>query len=89
MKADSMVFPAFSQNDSFEPLKAPDNLTFSAAVGDGGSLAVWRGRGGSATTTGVNALSEPQIEPLQHIESLLRATRGAKRCTKFDPAQGC
>ena len=37
---------------------------------------------------GLNAITEPQVEPLPHIDSLLDETRGAKWFTKFDLAQG-
>ncbi len=37
---------------------------------------------------GVNAITEPLVEPLPHIEPLLDETRGAQWFTKFDLAQG-
>ena len=37
---------------------------------------------------GLNAITEPQVEPLPHIDALLDETRGAKFFTKFDLAQG-
>ena len=37
---------------------------------------------------GLNAITEPQVEPLPHIDALLDETRGAKWFTKFDLAQG-
>jgi hypothetical protein len=37
---------------------------------------------------GLNAITEPQVEPLPHIDALLDETRGARWFTKFDLAQG-
>jgi hypothetical protein len=37
---------------------------------------------------GLNAITEPQVEPLPHIHALLDETRGARWFTKFDLAQG-
>ena len=37
---------------------------------------------------GLNAITEPLVEPLPHIDSLLDETRGAQWFTKFDLAQG-
>jgi len=37
---------------------------------------------------GLNAITEPRIEPLPHIDALLDETRGARWFTKFDLAQG-
>ena len=37
---------------------------------------------------GLNAITEPQVEPLPHIDALLDETRGAQWFTKFDLAQG-
>ncbi len=37
---------------------------------------------------GLNAITEPLVEPLPHIDTLLDETRGASWFTEFDPAQG-
>jgi hypothetical protein len=37
---------------------------------------------------GLNAITEPLVEPLPHIDALLDETRGAQWFTKFDLAQG-
>ena len=37
---------------------------------------------------GLNAITEPQVEPLPHIDALLDETHCAKWFTKFDLAQG-
>jgi len=37
---------------------------------------------------GLNAITEPLVEPLPHIDALLDETRGARWFTKFDLAQG-
>lgn len=36
---------------------------------------------------GLNAITEPRVEPIPHIDALLDETRGAKWFTKFDLAQ--
>ena len=37
---------------------------------------------------GLNAITEPRVEPLPHVDALLEQTRGACWFTKFDLAQG-
>ena len=37
---------------------------------------------------GLNAITEPLVEPLQHVDAFLDETRGACWFIKFDLAQG-
>ncbi len=42
----------------------------------------------STDCRGLNATTEPHVEPLPHIDALLDETRGARWFTKFDIVQG-